>query len=164
MASREIIRIVAKPTSEQILSDHGASLSLAKSRKDLSQQAIAEKLGKQDRKSAADYLAGDSDPGLIGFLLGIADPDLGDEYGNGVLKRVNRRLCPLEEEGGNHHRTAADLSRLVATLLDALSEDADGDGDPLDHQDVLALDRIIRPLMPKLQAILSRADRLRGAA
>lgn len=148
-------------TAQRLLSDTinavvGRALLDVKARSGMSDTALAERLGKADRKSAVSYIAGTTSLDLHAFLNGIQDEELGDEFGNDVLRLVNRRLCPVTVEPAPVDQVAADLAGFLTSLLRAWSDHR------LDHREKLALAKLLRPLMPKLQAIIADADLVRA--
>ncbi len=147
-----IFRSAARLLSDNVNATVGAALLRCKMRTGMSDAAIAERLGKENRKSAASYIAGTTSLDLLGFLNAIQDDELGDEFGNDVLRLVHRRLCPITAERAPVDQVATEVAGFLTSLLRAWSDKK------IDHREKLALAKLLRPLMPKLQAIIADAD------
>jgi hypothetical protein len=100
-------------------------------------------------------LALDSLPSLD-LLLNAMDlePTLLDE----VLAAKGFRLAPLHTNAANDLNIAAGVSEIAGAICRALT---DGQRD---HNETLAIAKLIRPHLPALSAIVREADELRGAA
>lgn len=160
MTTRKILGTVRTVTATNVLNAVGKGLSDVASAKSLTNNDLARILNKSD-DTVGNYRNSASEMGVTAFAF--ATEKWGAEFADPLLNELGYRLCPIDAEDGNPHRTATDISHLLASFLEALSTDEDGDGNPLDHTDVLKLAKFIRPLMPKLQAILDRAEALRSA-
>jgi hypothetical protein len=147
-----IFRAPVRLLSDTVRATVGGSLQRSMARSGMSQTSLAERLGKCDRKSAADYLAGSTTMDLTAFLTGIADEELGDEFGNDVLRLVGRKLAPIAVDTVPVDKIAQDLSGFLAALLKAWSDRK------LTHRETLELAKMVRPLIAELQSIVTAAD------
>lgn len=143
-------------SSEQILARVAKALLDAKTNSDMTTQALAEALGKEDRKSASGYLAGESDMGLVAFIRAVNHPALGDEFANKVLGPLTaRNVCTVD---GAPAESMDALAIGVSAFLNAFLQFYANRH--LDHQETLALARLLRPMMPHFHAIIAEADRI----
>jgi transcriptional regulator with XRE-family HTH domain len=152
----KIFRTAPRLLTDTIRAVVGASLQRAMARSGMSQSALAERLGKSDRKSAADYLAGNTTMDLTAFLSGCADEELGDEFGNDVLALIGRKLCPTTVDAVPVDKLAQDLSGFLAALLKAWSDRK------LTPGEKVALGKMVRPLICELQSVVAAADAVTG--
>lgn len=106
-----------------------------------------------DAKTINRAIAGETLPELHHALNSLlVDPTALDE----VLHLYGFELRPCAALGGSDIQTVAGLSHAAGKLAEAL---ADG---RRDHLETLDLADDIRPLLPRLSAIVGEADRLRG--
>ena len=106
-----------------------------------------------DAKTINRAITGETLPELHHALNSLlVDPTALDE----VIKLYGFELRPSTSECGNDIQTVAGLSHAAGKLAEAL---ADG---RRDHIETLELAEDIRPLLPRLSAIVGEADRLRG--
>lgn len=91
-----------------------------------------------------------SGKGLLDFLL--ADETSLDE----LLALYGVKLCPLGTQRATDMSTLAEMAGVLARFADAISDGV------RDHRETLMLAGVLRPLLPKLTAIVSEADELRG--
>jgi DNA-binding XRE family transcriptional regulator len=124
---------------------------------------IASKVGKGafadavevSEKTLENAMAGRSLPELHTALNSLSvDPTALDE----VFAGLGFRLCPLHADAANDLETAAGVIGAMGTLVQALADNK------RDHNETLSVAALLRPHMPALTAIISEADRLRGAA
>lgn len=159
MSREKIITNPKRPTARMILSAVGEAVARKRHREGLTLKETAEKFGKADKNSAVDYIAGKVDMGVVGLVIGAHEDD---EFINDVFRDLlNRKLVPVDAEPTDHQRTALEVSNFLTALLNALAKDDDGDGDPMDRDDVLLLDEVLSRLEPKIANIRARAARIR---
>lgn len=115
---------------------------------------FADKLG-VDAKTVSRAMSGDSVPELHTAFNSLAvDPTALDE----VLSLYDFEIRPKRAAAANDMETVADLSHLVGAWVSALA-----DGHRC-HVETLALAKVIRPLLPRMNAICAEADFIRGVA
>ena len=100
-------------------------------------------------------LAGHSVPELHTVLNSLlACPNALDE----VMKLYHLRLVPMEGFMSPDMETIFEMSRAITSFIQAL------DDGKRDHQETIELAKLLRPVVPKLTAIIHQADGLRSAA
>jgi hypothetical protein len=106
-------------------------------------------------KTVENAMAGRTLPELHTALNSLAvDRTALDE----VFASYGLRICPLHSLAANDIETAAGVINAMGELVRSL------DDGQRDHLETLSIAALIRPHMPALQAIVSEADKLRGAA
>jgi hypothetical protein len=158
MTTRRILPVDRTLTTSFVRTATGNALGRVKAATGLSNQEIAERLGKSDRASAADLIAGETTMDLLAFIKALADPNFGAAFGNDVLgQTVGMNLCPAGDlDDAGLAGLPVGLSELLTAFLRAYADMK------LNHQEVLALAGMLRPLIPHLQSIIAEADRVRG--
>lgn len=159
MTARKISPAPRIVTTEMVRTAQGAALGAVKARHGLSNDTMAELLGKSDAKTAKQYLAGESTMDLAAFARALNDPAFGPEFGNQVLGPLAGLNLVSVDSDGSHapdETMTAQVADLSSALVKAFMDRR------LDHQEILALAKMLRPLMPKFQFVVGEADRLNG--
>ena len=156
MTARNFLPVDRALTTNFVRTATGNALGRVKADTGLSNQEIAERLGKSDRASAADLIAGESTMDLLAFLKALADPHFGAAFGNDVLgQTVGMNLSQSGAVGdGDLSSVPVGLSELLTAFLRSYADMN------LNHQEVLTLAAMLRPLMPHFQSIIADADRI----
>lgn len=106
-------------------------------------------------KTLENAMASKSLPELHTALNSLSvDPTALDE----VLAGYGFRIQPLHCDAANDINTAAGVIHAMGELVKAQ------DDGHRDHNETLSIAALLRPHMPAMQAIISQADELRGAA
>jgi hypothetical protein len=144
------------PNRDRVLAVLAAETRRCKTEHRMSTQAVAEAFGKQDRKSAVALLLGQSDPGLAGIIEAASDPRFGPAFLNGLLSNLLgiHVLAPEDDAGGKLDSLAIGVSTFLTTFLQFYANRN------LDHQQMLALAKLLRPMLPELNSIVASADRI----
>lgn len=104
--------------------------------------------------TAGNYRNGNSEMGVVALSLAIKE--WGPAFGDQALAPTGYRLCPISVEQTEVAVIARETGAFLAELLTYF---ADGS---LNHQEMLALAKTVRPLMPMLQSLLAQADAIEG--
>ena len=158
MTARKILPVVGPVTTDKVRTVTASALNRVKAETGLTNQAIAERAGKEDRKTAHDLLAGESTMDMVAFLKLVADPDFGPAFANDVLSPVaGLTVCaPVDGPMVDLSDVPLNLSELMTGFLRAYADLN------LDHRETLALAKMLRPMMPVFQSIIADADRIAG--
>lgn len=145
-------------TTNNVRTAVASALHTVKSATNIDNQEMAERLGKRDRATASDLLAGECTMDLVSFITALRDPDFGAAFGNSVLSRTaGMNLCPEGDIGdGDLAGLPVNLSELLTTFLRAYADMR------LDHQENAALAKLLRPMLPHFLAIIAEDDRRRS--
>jgi hypothetical protein len=155
---RTILPVEQPVTTNFVRTATGNALGRVKARTGMSNQEIAERIGKADRASAADLIAGEATMDLAAFAKALRDPEFGPAFGNDVLSQVaGMNLCPEGDiADGELAHLPVNLSELLTTFLRAYADMR------LDHQENAALAKLLRPMLPHFLAIIAEDDRRRS--
>lgn len=117
--------------------------------------ALADRAGRTTR-SLDMLFAGEtalpSGKGLVDFLL--ADETALDE----VLALYGVQLCPRDTDKRADMSTVAEMAGVLARFADAISDGV------RDHNETVKVAELLRPLLPKLTAIVAEADAIRAVS
>ncbi|MBB4642344.1 hypothetical protein [Rhizorhapis suberifaciens] len=124
---------------------------LARTAAKVGRGTLADSMGRTVRALDKVFAGSCPEPKALFDLL-VDEPQALDE----LYARYGFKLAPLTADAANDFHTAADLARAAGAFMDALS---DGQRD---HLETLALGALFRDLLPRIQAVVSDADRIRS--
>lgn len=126
MTAGKILPKVAPITSETIKGAIGVALLQVRNKHGLTNQALAERLGRHDCKSASCYIAGTTEIGAVALARGIADPEFGAQLGAAFAGLFGCALVPIDEAVGALPSLADVLASVTMMAPDiAATTDAD---------------------------------------
>ncbi len=158
MSMGKILPVVGGVTTTKVRAVTASALGRFKLATGMTNQAVAEEMGKEDRKTASDLLAGESTMDLGAFLRIARNEDYGAAFANEVMSALAGLTVSTPIAGPN-----VDLSDVPLNLSELMTGWLRAYADMnLDHRETLALAKMLRPMMPIFNGIIADADRIAG--
>ena len=127
MIKRTFIPKALRPTPETIKGEFGVALLRAKNNHCSSLQDLAVRLGKEDPKSASDYISGKTKIDIVALVDGMNDPEIGPGLRSAFGALIGCRYELLSDDAGSCHPAhilpIADVLMRIAQMVDP---DSDG--------------------------------------